>query len=75
VFRQQTIGKIETGSRPPRLREADVIAAVLEVDIDVLIEESSVFSDRAALLVRHTRSAMAAWETFRDAARELIRAK
>lgn len=54
-FAQQTIVKIEKGSRPLKLREAERLAAALEIGLDDLVDDSEVMVSRAALIIEATR--------------------
>lgn len=70
-FRQQTVVKVEKGQRPLRLQEADAIASVLAVDIDVLADEPITF-DSVRILVEFTNGVAGKWEALREATRDLL---
>lgn len=69
-FRQQTILKIEKGSRPLKLDEAVAIALELQVPTELLWDEPLVIDD-TAVLTSHTEAVSAAWGGVLRAVREL----
>lgn len=68
---QQTIVKIESGQRPVRLQEAAILAEVLEVDVDTLIEEQFT-TTKTAVLVHQTEQSTSQWLALRKATHELL---
>ena len=72
-FHQQTVVKIEKGQRPVRLREADAIATVLDVELDTLVTEAAAV-DVATELISAIRRVETAWTHLREMNQEFLRA-
>jgi transcriptional regulator with XRE-family HTH domain len=69
-FQQQTILKIEKGSRPLKLEEAYMIADVLDIELSLLTEQftndaiaaaATKILQRAAAIARHDKSVEIRW--------------
>lgn len=73
-FRQQTLVKIENGSRPLRLREAHEIADALNVDVGLLVVEGPGM-DESAKLIALSAAFQAKWEALVEAVRVAMEAR
>lgn len=74
TFRQQTVVKIEAGQRPLRLREADVVANALDVDLASLLDTRGTFTVTTEL-IHESRMALEAYHRVHDTMTELLAAQ